>query len=158
MAHTLYKVHYSYGLAYLGRTKQPLQRRLHGHFFKKRLHRELDVNSVTLIEKADLPTEADMLLYELYLINQLKPPLNQANKTHDELTVELPPLEFTPFYCRLLDKWKAQIVEKDNSEEQKRINGIRLFEERQELRRKFRKGELTEDEYFDRLEELEVEI
>ena len=155
MAHTLYKVHYSYGLAYLGRTKQPLQRRLHGHFFKKRLHRELDINAVTLIEKADLPTEADMLLYELYLINQLKPPLNQANKTRDELTVELPPLEFKPYHCRLMDKWKAQLIERDKAEEQERLNKIKLFEKQQELRRKRNAGELTEDEYWDLLEALE---
>ena len=158
MAHTLYKIYYDFGLAYIGRTNQPLQRRLHGHFFKKRLHREIDIGAVTLIQRVELPTEADMLLYELYLINALKPPLNSANKTNDELTVELPLLEFKDYYCRLLGKWKAQIVENDKIERKKELNEIEFFEKKQDLKRERRSGAITEDEYFDKLEELEQEL
>lgn len=36
----LYRIWYGDSLVYLGRTKQPLQSRIHGHLFKKPMHRE----------------------------------------------------------------------------------------------------------------------
>jgi len=53
MAHTLYKIFYGNTLVYLGRTNQPLQNRLRGHFFKKPMHRCIDIELVTRIEYAE---------------------------------------------------------------------------------------------------------
>lgn len=43
----LYKIYYDDVLVYLGRTKQPLQTRLRGHFFKKPMHRVIDIQQVS---------------------------------------------------------------------------------------------------------------
>lgn len=85
----LYRIWYGNDLVYLGRTKQPLQTRLHGHFFKKPMHRSISINLVTKIEYAMFPTESDMNLYEIYFINLWKPALNIDDKCKDELTVLL---------------------------------------------------------------------
>lgn len=62
----LYRIWYGDVLVYLGRTKQPLQSRIHGHLFKKPMHRSISINLVTKIEYAEFRTEADMNLYEIY--------------------------------------------------------------------------------------------
>lgn len=49
----LYRIWYGDTLAYLGRTKQPLQTRIHGHLFKKPMHRSIAINLVTKIEVID---------------------------------------------------------------------------------------------------------
>jgi len=109
MKYILYKIYSDNCLLYIGRTKQPLQTRLHGHFFKAPMHRAINIDCVSKIEYAILPTEADMYVWEVILINQLKPPLNRDDKAHDELTLALPPLPFSEYKCKLMDKWKEQI-------------------------------------------------
>lgn len=96
---------------YLGRTKQKLQDRLRGHFFKKPFHRVIDLLKVTKIEYAEFQSEADMFLYEIYYINKLKPTLNCDDCAKDELSVVLPELEFRTFECSKIDRWKEQIKE-----------------------------------------------
>lgn len=107
---TLYKIYYGDTLAYLGRTRQPLKKRLHGHFFKKRLHKAIDIFSVTRIESAQFQSCADMYLYEIYYINTLHPLLNRDDAAPDELTVGLPEVPFIEFECDLMEKWKAEIL------------------------------------------------
>lgn len=107
---TLYKIYYGDTLAYLGRTRQPLKRRLHGHFFKKKLHKAIDIYRVTRIESAVFSTCADMYLYEIYYINKLHPLLNRDDAADDELSVALPEVEFYEFHCDLMEKWKAEIL------------------------------------------------
>lgn len=115
---TLYKIYYGDALAYLGRTRQPLKKRLRGHFFKQKLHKAIDIFAVTRIECAHFATCADMYLYEIYYINRLHPLLNRDDSAPDELTVELPEIAFTEFECDLMDKWKADIL---NKKEQLRL-------------------------------------
>ena len=83
----LYRIWYGDVLVYLGRTKQPLQSRIHGHLFKKPMQRSISINLVTKIEYAEFLSEADMNLYEIYFINLWKPPLNIDDKCKDELTI-----------------------------------------------------------------------
>lgn len=109
---TLYKIYYGDALAYLGRTRQPLKRRLHGHFFKKRLHKAIDIFRVTRIERAEFLTCADMYLYEIYYINKLHPLLNRDDAADDDLSVSLPEVEFCEFECDLMEKWRAEILTK----------------------------------------------
>lgn len=116
----LYKIYYGDTLAYLGRTRQPLKRRLHGHFFKKKLHKAIDIFAVTRIEYAEFATCADMYLYEIYYINILHPLLNRDDAAPDELTVVLPEVAFTEFECNLMEKWKAEVLIKKEQIRQKR--------------------------------------
>ena len=89
--YTIYKIFYGRPdgtefVAYLGRTKQTINSRLRGHFFKLPMHKLIDIFSVTHIETATCQTEADMFLYEIYYINRFKPALNRDDKAGDELT------------------------------------------------------------------------
>lgn len=113
---TLYKIYYESGIVYLGRTKQDLKARLRGHFFKKRLHRAINIRLVTRIEYAELKSEADMFLYEIYYINKLKPALNVDDKSRDNLTINLPEIEFKEFKCNLMGKWTIDIDSKEAAE------------------------------------------
>lgn len=127
---TLYKIWFGDTLAYLGRTRQPLKRRLHGHFFKKRLQKSIDIFKVTRIECASFATCADMYLYEIYYINRLHPLLNRDDVAPDELTVELPEAEWVEFECDLMDKWKQDYL---NKKEQLRLKRQAQREKRRQL-------------------------
>ena len=105
----LYRIYYGNCLAYLGRTKQPLQARIRGHMFAKPMHRAIDIHNVTKIEYTMLQTEADMNLYEIYFINLWKPPLNVDDKARDNLTIELPELSWQQFIPSNWDEWKNEL-------------------------------------------------
>lgn len=105
----LYRIWYGNNLAYLGRTKQPLQARIHGHMFASPMHRAIDIHKVTNIEYVLLPTEADMNLYEIYFINLWKPALNVDDKAKDSMTIILPELEWKTFTPKNWDDWKTKI-------------------------------------------------
>ena len=143
----LYKIYSDNCLLYVGRTKQPLQQRLHGHFFKKPMLREINIECVTKIEYALLPTEADLNLMEIYYINKLKPPLNRDDKAPDQLTIELPELEFQEYEYKLMDKWRKEIHERDELDAEKRRQKAQLELERQRKRREiFGCEDLTPEE------------
>lgn len=105
----LYRIWYGNNLVYLGRTKQPLQSRIHGHMFAAEMHRAIDIHNVTKIEYVMLQTEADMNLYEIYFINLWKPSLNVDDKARDNLTISLPELNWKPFIPTNWESWKKKI-------------------------------------------------
>lgn len=105
----IYRIYYGSNIVYVGRTKQPLQSRIRGHMFKKPMHRLVDINHVTKIDYAELGSEADMFLYEIYYINTIKPPLNVDDKAYDNLSATLPELEFKDFWPKNFDKWKTEL-------------------------------------------------
>ncbi len=112
--YVIYKIFYDSQtgefIAYLGRTKQPINSRLNGHFFKKPMHKHIDVLQVSHIEIAECKTEADMFLYEIYYINEYKPALNKDDKSKEELTIKLPELDFKTLHNeKLMDKWRDKI-------------------------------------------------
>ena len=109
MSHTVYKIYYDEDVVYVGRTNQPLRTRIHGHLFAKPMHRIIDINQVSKVEYAELPTEADMNLYEIYYILTLHPALNVDDKTKDYPTVSLPELEFVNAEFPRWDVWKAKL-------------------------------------------------
>lgn len=109
----LYRIWYKDCIVYLGRTKQPLQARIRGHMFSKPMHRAIDIHNVTKIEYTQLQTEADMNLYEIYFINRWKPPLNVDDKARDDLTINLPDLEWTEFFPANWKKWKRELKSED---------------------------------------------
>ncbi len=109
----LYRIWYRDCLAYLGRTKQPLQARIRGHMFARPMHRAINIHNVTKIEYTQLQTEADMNLYEIYFINLWKPPLNVDDKARDNLTISLPELEWKEFIPANWEKWKRELKSED---------------------------------------------
>ena len=82
----IYRIWYGNCLVYVGRTKQPLQSRIRGHLFSKPMHRTVKIEQVTKIEYAELGSEADMNLYEIYYILRLHPPLNADDKARGDLS------------------------------------------------------------------------
>lgn len=143
----LYRIWYGDTLAYLGRTKQPLQSRIHGHLFKKPMQRSISINLVTKIEYAEFVTEADMNLYEIYFINLWKPSLNIDDKCKDELTIHLPDVEWKIFTTTLWDKWKKEITAMDKEYQMKKQEKAAKLELDRIMRRKWCSGEITEEEY-----------
>lgn len=144
----LYRIFYGDSIAYLGRTMQPLQNRIRGHLFKKPMHRVLHIEQVSKIEYATFESEADMYLYEIYFINLWHPPLNRDDKASDNMTVELPPVEWRLFYTPLWDKWKKEIEKSDEADEINRRKKFEAFEKDTQMRKKRRAGEISEDEYW----------
>ena len=146
---TLYRIYYGDTIVYLGRTMQPLQNRIRGHLFKKPMHREIYIEQVSKIEYATFKSEADMFLYEIYYINKWKPALNKDDKAADELTVDIPEVEWKTFTTHLWEKWRKELAAKDAEQEALKAKQLILFEKDAEMRRKRRSGEITEDEYWD---------
>jgi predicted GIY-YIG superfamily endonuclease len=57
-SYIIYRIYGNDGMIYVGKTTQPLNRRLHGHFFSKPMIRKLDPRDVTHIEYAACKTNA----------------------------------------------------------------------------------------------------
>lgn len=148
----LYRIWYGDSLVYLGRTKQPLQSRIHGHLFKKPMHRSINIELVTKIEYTEFQTESDMNLYEIYFINLWKPTLNVDDKCKDDLSVRLPDVEWKVFITHLWDKWKNEIHVIDDAYRMKQNEKTARFEIDRLMRKKWHDGEITEDAYYDYLE------
>ena len=145
---TLYRIFYGEEIVYLGRTMQPLQDRIRGHVFGKPMHRKIDIDLVSRIEYCRFPTQADMYLYEIYLINKYKPPLNCDDKASDELTVQLEEPHWEPFSTPLWDRWRDEIHTRETQERAARDAKIALQREEQTMRKKRASGEISEEEYW----------
>lgn len=144
---TLYKIYSENCLLYIGRTKQPLQTRLHSHFFKKPMVREINIEAVTKIEAASFPTEADMYLYEIYYINKFKPPLNRDDKARDELTISLPEVQFQEFHCPLMKVWREKIRDTDAQyEENRRLKNELEMEKNDKHKEIFSREDISTEE------------
>lgn len=110
----LYKIYYRDELAYIGRTTQDLKNRLRMHFFHtNKIVKQLDILQVTKIEYTILNTQADMYLYEIYLINLYHPLCNVDDNAKDDLSdfIVLPKLEFYEYKDPIIDKWKEKQIE-----------------------------------------------
>ena len=110
----LYKIYYRDELAYIGRTTQDLKNRLRMHFFHtNKIVKQLDILQVTKIEYTILNTQADMYLYEIYLINLYHPFCNVDDNAKDDLSdfIVLPKLEFYEYKDPIIDKWKEKQIE-----------------------------------------------
>lgn len=147
----LYKIFYKSDagedvLVYLGRTHQPLNNRLRGHFLKAPMMRVLDPRCVSRIEYAQFQTEADLFLYEIYFINKWKPPLNVDDKSKEELTVDLPPVPFLEYDCPLLEKWKGIVEEEDLKYQRRQKEKAELAELYHAKRREIFKDETLSTE------------
>lgn len=143
----LYKIYYGPELVYLGRTKQSLEDRLRAHVLKKPLVREIDIELISKVEFAEFQTVADMYLYEVYLINLLKPPLNKDDKAKDSLSFTLPEVPFHEFSSNLWESWMEQKKQKSALHEQRKKRLSEIQKEISELRKKNRDGMVQPDEF-----------
>lgn len=144
----LYRIYYRDWIAYLGRTKQPLQNRIRGHLFKKPMHRTLYIEQITKIEYAEFISEADMNLYEVYFINLWKPPLNVDDKCKDELTISLPPVEWKEFKTHLWEKWKEELKQEEERYKMRQQEKKAQAELLRHMRSEWHKGNVTEEDYY----------
>lgn len=155
--HTLYRIWYDDAIVYVGRTNQPLQTRIRGHLMAKPMHRTIDINQVSKIDYHEFETEADMNLYEIYLILTLHPPLNVDDKTRDYPTVVLPAIEWEIFSTPLWEKWKQKITEDQTEYDNMRRRLREIPEEISILRAKKRERKITQDMLNDELFKLREE-
>ena len=112
----VYRIFYKNDIVYVGRTND-LTRRMSQHFRSL----DIDIDKVSKIEYAELETESDMNLYELYYILKYKPSLNRKDFAKDTLTIQLDDLQFTQFYSHLEQQWreaahkkKEKLIEKQS--------------------------------------------
>lgn len=110
---TLYKVFYEEGLVYIGRTIQPLSRRLKDHYCRKHRLKELSQERITRVEYATCESLSDLYVYEVFYINRLKPILNKDDKAHDSLNLELPPLQWILFEQKDIRSGQNAIIKKN---------------------------------------------
>ena len=157
MAYLLYRIYYDGTLVYIGQTAQAIDRRLQKHFFAPAHIRKIDPRLVTSVEVASCASRADMNVYERYYIELHKPELNFLEKDIDDLSpsVRLPDLDFQEAHIPLMDKWRVKIAEVEQGEQAAKEEKIRRFTESQALRRQRRAGEISEDEYYTRLEAMQ---
>lgn len=148
----LYRIYYGEDIVYLGRTKQRLQDRIHGHLFKKPMMRNINIELVSRIEYAVFLSEADMNVYEVYYINLYRPALNRDDKARDSLTISLPEVQWELFTTKLWEKWRQQIASNDIKDALEQKRKAEFGEERHRMRVKLRQNEITEEEYFDFLD------
>ena len=154
----IYRVYYDDTVVYVGRTKQKLVDRIRGHLFAKPMHRVLNIEQISRIEYAELPTEADMNLYEIYYILLLHPMLNVDDKARDYPTVKLPELKWEVFTTNLWKKWECAISSM-NSEHDKLVRRYKeIPQEIRVVRSLGIIGDITKDEMCIRLESLKDEL
>ena len=91
---------------YVDETVNDLTATLRTHFFSKESPIELE--RVSKIEYAILPSQADCLVYKTYFINSLKPIYNNSLRARDKISenITLPELHFIEYQNPLLEKWK----------------------------------------------------
>lgn len=154
---TLYRIFYGDNIVYVGRTNQPLQNRIRGHLFQKHMHRTISIDLVSKIEYTVLDTEADRNLYEIYYILKYHPALNVDDKTRDNLTVELPELEWKLFETKLWEKWRQEIHEKNGTFQQLCVRYRQIPEEIRIIKSSWHMGEITEDECYFKIDALQKE-
>lgn len=154
----LYRIFYGEHLVYVGRTKQPLQSRIRGHLFAKPMHRSIHIEQVSRIEYAELGSEADMNLYEIYYILKLHPPLNVDDKAKDELSVTLPELEWKEFTTPLWEGWHEEIARRDDRVDFLCRRYAEIPQDISVLRGLRKLGEITEFEFENRYSALRKEL
>lgn len=156
--HIVYRIYYGDTIVYVGRTNQNLRSRIRGHLFEKPMQRKIDINQVSYIDYAEFESEADMNLYEIYYILKLHPVLNVDDKTKDFPTVSLPVPDFMKAEFPLWDKWKQQLALKESERIAKSSEERRLIEELRILRSSHHLGEISDDDYFSKHDDIKEKI
>lgn len=154
--HIVYRIYYGEELVYIGRTSQPLQNRIRTHIMGTPMVRKLEIDKISKIEYINLKTEADMFLYEIYFINLWHPKLNRDDKAKDELTVSLPDIEWKEFSTKLWENWKQKAKGQTTEAQLRKETRAQLMSKRQEMRDKWKNGEISEEEYYEFIDEFHL--
>lgn len=154
--HIVYRIYYGEELVYIGRTSQPLQNRIRTHIMGTPMVRKLEIDKISKIEYANLKTEADMFLYEIYFINLWHPKLNRDDKAKDELTVSLPDVEWKEFSTKLWENWKLKAKDQTTEAQLRKETRAQLMSKREEMRNKWKSGEISEEEYHEFIDEFHL--
>lgn len=77
-------------ILYIGKTSQ-LDYRLYAHFYK---NPDEWKSYVTKVEVCEFDSEADMHVYEMYLVTKYDPIFNRHARTKDKLSISLPDITF----------------------------------------------------------------
>ncbi len=115
----LYRIYSENCLLYVGTTTRPLLDKLHDHFFKAQKVKPINLECVSKIEYAFLPSEADLIVSEAYDINRFKPALNFYNMACDHLTITIPEPTFHLYQSEQLEGWKEQIKAENKNDANK---------------------------------------
>jgi hypothetical protein len=70
--------------------------------------KRLDIGKVSRITYATVPTNADMIVYEVYYIVRDHPLLNRDDRAEDDPTITLPELDFSVWDSPLFEKWRKE--------------------------------------------------
>ncbi|OEG61857.1 MAG: hypothetical protein BHK79_07790 [Halanaerobium sp. MDAL1] len=115
-------------IIYIGKTENDINLRIRAHFTHYKKHkkaRSLWRYKARFFDYAELKNSAELGIYEIYLINKLKPEFNYMDKYKGEVRFSLPELEFEDIkpinevlnnykkYCQLI-KSKQQKLLKSN--------------------------------------------
>ena len=102
----IYKIYMGRKCVYIGVTNGDLTATLRVHFFGE--ENVLDLERVSKVEYAVLPSLADCFVDKTYLINSLKPLYNKSDRARDELSehITLPELKFVEYNNPIMEKWK----------------------------------------------------
>lgn len=158
MAHYLYRIYYGNEIVYIGRTSQELPQRLRGHFFNKPTMRKIDLSQTTLVEAVELPTRADMYVYEVFYINKLKPLLNCDDKAKDALTIELPELHWQTVELPLKEKWLKLLNERGILRTENLKLREQLSEKEHAIKNQIRTKQLDEEIGYGLLDDIRERI
>ncbi len=105
----LYKIYMGHKCVYIDTTTWDLTATLRTKFFGK--ENSLDLERVSKIEYATLPSQADCFVYKAYLVNSLKPIYNKSDRARDVLSpgIVLSELNWVQYSNPILDKWKNML-------------------------------------------------
>lgn len=126
----VYRMFYGDAVVYVGRTRQPLQTRMHSHFHKSAYTMLLDINYISRIEYCQLKSAADMAVAEVYFINKMHSDLNKDDHMKDELTFSIPELdalEWHEFLPSNWDKWKEEFKDIHPTKRKNRMKNKRAL-------------------------------
>lgn len=105
----LYKIYMGHRCIYIDITTGDLTATLRTKFFGK--DNILDLERISKIEYAILPSQADCFVYKAYLVNLIKPIYNKSDRARDMISqdIALPELNFIEYNNPIVDKWKNML-------------------------------------------------
>jgi hypothetical protein len=111
----LYRIYVGRKCVYVGATTGDLTATLRAHFLGK--DNDLDVEYVSKIEYAILPSFADCIVYKSYFVNLDKPIYNKSDRARDALSdnISLPILIFIEYNNPIIEKWKKMLRDEQTS-------------------------------------------
>lgn len=142
--YTIYRYVYNDETIYIGKTKRNLKLRIYEHSKEDKF---LPYIKECQIEYFDAGNRQSMDIYEKYLINEINPILNVADKDGVQFTFSLPYMEWIPYTMYRYD-------EESPDKKPIRTVGQKIKQKQANIQRSIRASQRRLEEYEKRLEEL----